>query len=66
MRKRDFNLLTSIYKELKNNQSVTENYLMNKYECSERTIRRYIKILKDNKYIELIGYGRNRRWNILK
>ena len=66
MRKRDFNLLTNIYKELKNNQSVTENYLMNKYECSERTIRRYIKILKDNKYIELTGYGRNRRWNILK
>ena len=59
-------LLHDIYEEIINNNEVTEIFLAEKYYCSERTIRRYIKILKDNKYITIEGTGRKRKWIILK
>ena len=62
----DKDLLQKIYKEIANSNDVTERLLAGKYYCSERTIRRYIKILKDNKYIDMAGTGRKRKWIILK
>lgn len=62
----DKDLLQKIYKEIANNDKATEVLLAEKYYCSERTIRRYIKLLKDNKYITLEGTGRKRKWIILK
>ena len=66
MKKIDKNLLEKLFNEIKNNSQVTEIYLANKYLCTERTIRRYLKILKENNYISLYGYGRKRRWKINK
>ena len=62
----DKDLLQKIYQEIANNNEVTENLLAEKYYYSERTIRRYIKILKDNKYITMVGTGTKRKWIILK
>ena len=62
----DKDLLQKIYQEIANNDEVTENLLAEKYYYSERTIRRYIKILKDNKYITMEGSGTKRKWIILK
>ncbi len=55
-------LLKDILWEIKNNNQVTEIYLANKYLCSERTIRRYIKILKNKNLVKIEGYGRKRKW----
>ena len=66
MKKIDENLLDNIYKDIVNNFEITEVFLAKKYYCSERTIRRYIKILKDQKYITIEGTGRKRKWIILK
>ena len=62
----DKDLLQKIYKEISNNDKATERLLAEKYYCSERTIRRYIKLLKDNKYITMEGSGTKRKWIILK
>ena len=62
----DKELLKKIYKEIATNDNVTEVLLAQKYYCSERTIRRYIKILKENKYITMEGAGTKRKWIILK
>ena len=62
----DKDLLQKIYLEIANNDNTTEVLLAEKYYCSERTIRRYIKILKDNKYITMVGTGTKRKWIILK
>ena len=62
----DKELLQKIYWEIANNDNITEVLLAEKYYCSERTIRRYIKLLKENKYIVMKGTGRKRKWIILK
>ena len=54
-----------IVMEIKSNREVTEKYLAEKYNFSERTIRRYIKDLKDNKKIILNKKGNLRYWQIL-
>jgi len=59
------NLLNKILIEFKVNPKITEDGLAKKYGYSERTIRRYIKILKDNKKISMVGFGRKKRWKIL-
>lgn len=48
------------------NNKVTEIYLAQKYKVHERTIRRYIKDLKDNNLIKLSIEGKNRQWIIIK
>ena len=62
----DKELLQEIYDEIANNDKATEVLLAEKHYCSERTIRRYIKILKEKKYITMEGYGTKRKWIILK
>ncbi len=59
-------LLTNIFSEIYNNGYVTEKSLATKFSYSERTIRRYLKILKENNYIMLLGSGKKRKWIILK
>ena len=61
--KQDFFKL--IIKEMKENNTVTEISLAAKFKVSERTIRRYIKILKDEGKISLDGYGEKRIWKVL-
>lgn len=58
-------LLESILREIKTSNKVTEKDIASKYYYSERTIRRYFKILKDNGKIEIRGNGKNRVWKIL-
>ena len=65
MRTLNNKMLNNIYKDIKKNFIVNEIYLANKYLCSERTIRRYIKILKDNKLIKLEGSGTKRIWKCI-
>lgn len=66
MKQIDKELLKNIYKDIKSNNRVTEIELSDKYLVSERTIRRYIKMLKDKGKVQLIGYGKIRYWLVLK
>ena len=59
-------ILINTYNELKLNSKVSQIELAKKYGVSERTIRRYYKILKDSGYINYIIDSKNSRWNILK
>ena len=55
-----------IFEDIKNSKNVTQKNLAIKYNCHERTIRRYYKILKDNNYIEYIVNGNEKKWKIIK
>ena len=59
-------LLKKIYNELKLDSKVSQIELARKYNVSERTIRRYYKILKDNGYIVQQSSGRKTIWHIIK
>ncbi len=59
-------LLNCFFEEIKLNNYVTEEYLKEKYLVCERTVRRYIKILKIKGIIKLEGYGIKRKWIVLK
>ncbi len=59
-------LLNNIIEEMEKNNQITEIYLASKYFYSERTIRRYINILKKKKKIILIGTGKKRCWKVYK
>jgi len=65
MQKINEELLNHIIKRIKDNSAVTESYLAKETFYSERTIRRYFKILKDRKAIRLIGSGKKRSWKII-
>ena len=65
MRYKDKKMYEIILQEIKTNPLVTEISLANKYDVSERTIRRYIKDLKDMNKIVLIIKGKKRNWKIL-
>lgn len=60
----DADLLTNIIEEIKYDFQITENKLAQKYGVSERTIRRYIKILKDNGKLKLINNGKKKKWKL--
>lgn len=64
MKKINEELLEIILKEIKENSKVTETMLAKKYDYTERTIRRYFKILKDSGKIKLVGTGKKRAWKI--
>ena len=66
MRNKNNEMYDIILNEIKQNNKVTEVYLAQKYEVHERTIRRYIKDLKDNNIIQLSIEGKNKQWIILK
>jgi len=65
MRNKDESMYEKILQEIKENPKVTESYLAKKYDVSERTLRRYIKNLKDINKVILIIEGKNRYWKIL-
>jgi len=65
MKYKDKMLYSFIIMEIKKNSKTTEKGLADKYLVSERTIRRYIKELKDNKQIYLKNIGKEREWKIL-
>ena len=57
-------LFKTIYNEIKINSKISQKQLSTKYNVCERTIRRYIKILKEN---NIVVYDINqKKWNILK
>ena len=58
-------LFIYIIERINENPLITEKKISRETGYSERTIRRYIKILKDNKKILLIKNGKNRCWKIL-
>ena len=62
MRLRDEALLKYIYEEIVDNPKITEKYLASKYSITERTVRRYIKVLKDRDYIFVKSSGIKKQW----
>lgn len=66
MRNKNNKMYDIILNKIKQNNKVTEVYLAQKYEVHERTIRRYIKDLKDNNIIKLSIEGKNRQWIIIE
>lgn len=54
-----------IIEEIKNNQAIKEVDLAKKYGCTERTVRRYFKVLKSEGKITLVRKGKNRIWKVL-
>ena len=65
MRSKNIELYSNVISEIKNNSFITERELADKYLVTERTIRRYIKELKDSKKITLVKIGKIRMWKIL-
>ena len=65
MKYKDYNLYDKILMEIKNNSCVTEKMISEKYYISERTVRRYIKDLKELNKIKLINSGKSKKWVIL-
>lgn len=59
-------LLKNIYNDLKLDSKVSQIVLARKYNVSERTIRRYYKILKDNNFIIQYNTGRKTEWHNIK
>ncbi len=51
-----------IISNLLKNPRITEKELAQKYLISERTIRRYLKVLKDKNIIEYYKNGKTRYW----
>lgn len=66
MRRKSEILADNIYGEIKKNPKITELELANKYDYSERTIRRYVNYLKESGKIRLISFGRKKIWQILE
>jgi len=64
MQKKNIKILKNILKEIKNNPRITQEDLAIKNFYSIRTIRRYIKILKNSGKIESISYGKSHYWKI--
>ena len=65
MRKINNEIFSIILNEIKNNPFITEKEIADKTYYTERTIRRYFKILKDNKQIKLVKYKKIRYWEVL-
>ena len=65
MRKKNDEMYKLIIKEIEINPSVTQKNLAIKYDLNERTIRRYLKDLKDREIIVLENSGINKKWKIL-
>lgn len=65
MRKKDYSMYENILMEIKKDSTITEVKLSQKYGVSERTIRRYLKELKDNNKVCLVCGGKERKWEIL-
>ena len=59
-------LLKNICNELMLNSKVSQKELAIKYSVSERTIRRYYKILKESGYIVQQSAGRKTMWYVIK
>jgi DeoR/GlpR family transcriptional regulator of sugar metabolism len=57
-------ILNLIIKEIVDNKYITQRELANKYYYTERTIRRYMKYLKDRNIIKLERNGNERYWLI--
>lgn len=65
MRVKNDEIFSKIFEEISRNPRVTEQCLAKQMGYSERTIRRYIKILKDKGLINMIGLGKKRKWQII-
>ncbi len=61
----NYNLLLDILKDINDEPKITQRDLMKKYDVTERTVRRYIKILKDEKILKLSATGKERKWKIM-
>ncbi len=58
----NFDLLFDILNDIKNKEPVSTKYLALKYRYSERTIRRYFRVLKANNLIKLERAGQDFIW----
>ena len=64
MRTLNEKLLKKILKEIKKDNFITERDLAEELNKSERTIRRYIKVLKVEGKVKLIGGGCTKKWQV--
>ena len=64
MKKIKNGILNGILDDIRKNNYITEKELSNKYEVSERTIRRYIKILKNENKLKSKSKGLKHKWII--
>lgn len=60
--KKNYKLLELVYNEIKNNTNITEREISEKTFYNERTIRRYVKKLKEKGLIESVNTGRKHYW----
>ncbi len=58
-------LLSLIFEDIKNNNKITECFLAEKYNLSERTIRRYIRLLKNQGLLTSKDFGRKKVWQVI-
>lgn len=64
MRTINYDLIVNILEEISNNNFITAKKISQKYGCNERTVRRYFKILKDEKLIRATKVGNKSKWNV--
>lgn len=65
MKYKNDKILTIIIEEIKKDPKITEVKLAKITSYTERTIRRYIKILKETSVIKRVGFGKNGKWQII-
>lgn len=51
---------------MENNPEITASDLSNKFDLTERTIKRDLKKLSDDKLIEYVGSAKNGYWKVIK
>lgn len=65
MNKKRINNLEYILLEIKKDASVTQKFLSDKYNYSERQVRRHFKLLKDMNVIRLKRNGATHIWELV-
>ena len=55
-----------IIRIMENNPEITASDLSNKFDLTERTIKRDLKKLSDDKLIEYVGSAKNGYWKVIK
>ena len=59
------NLKELILEDIKKNPKITEEKIAEKYNYSDRTVRRYIRELREKNIIKSYGNGRKHYWKIM-
>ncbi|MEJ8752477.1 HTH domain-containing protein [Lagierella sp. ICN-221743] len=58
--------MKQIIRIIENNPEITASDLSKKFDLTERTIKRDLKKLTDDKLIEYVGSAKNGYWKVIK